>query len=237
LPLLGSVVCARKKKDPIRAVLFDLGGTLVRTTEIPKVYKRILEAHGIKRSLREISVAHEETEKTLDIQELATLFEEYWIRWNLQILKRLRIRNNAKTLAQTIAEQWWDYSEIRLYPDVMGTLKQLRDMGLKIGLITNGLESDYREILRKTGLSNFFDVTVGIDTVGKMKPHEDIFLYAVKRLGVLPTETLFVGDRLKEDYKGSRKAGLRPLLIDRDDIIHSEVEKISDLREIMNHIA
>lgn len=235
--MLGSVVRAYKEKNPIRAVLFDLGGTLVQTTEIPRVYKRILEAHGVKSSLREISVAHEETEKYLDVQELAILFEEYWIRWNLQILKRLKIRNNIEALAQTIAEQWWNYSDINLYPDVMETLKQLRDMGLKTGLVTNGLENDYREILRKTGLSSFFDVTVGIDTVGRMKPHKDIFLHAVDKLEVLPAETLFVGDRLEEDYKGSRKAGLRPLLIDRDQIIHSDVEKVADLREIINRLA
>lgn len=235
--MLGSVVRAYKEKNPIRAVLFDLGGTLVQTTEIPRVYKRILEAHGVKSSLREISVAHEETEKYLDVQELAILFEEYWIRWNLQILKRLKIRNNIEALAQTIAEQWWNYSDINLYPDVMQTLKQLRDMGLKTGLVTNGLENDYREILRKTGLSSFFDVTVGIDTVGRMKPHKDIFLHAVDKLEVLPAETLFIGDRLEEDYKGSRKAGLRPLLIDRDQIIHSDVEKIADLREIINRLA
>ena len=225
------------EKNPIRAVLFDLGGTLVQTTEIPRVYKRIFEAHGVKSSLREISVAHEETEKYLDVQELAILFEEYWIRWNLQILKRLKIRNNIEALAQTIAEQWWNYSDINLYPDVMETLKQLRGMGLKTGLVTNGLENDYREILRKTGLSSFFDVTVGIDTVGRMKPHKDIFLHAVDKPEVLPAETLFVGDRLEEDYKGSRKAGLRPLLIDRDQIIHSDVEKIADLREIINRLA
>ena len=229
-------MCTRERKARVKAVLFDLGGTLVHTTEIPEVYKRILEAHGIKRSLGEISLAHGETEKNLDIQKLATLFEEYWIRWNLQILKRLGIHDNARTLAKTIAERWWNYSDIKLYPDVMETLKQLRNLGLKIGLVTNGLESDYRQILRKTGLFKFFDVTVGIDTVGKMKPHKDIFLYALNKLKVSPSETLFVGDQLEYDYEGAKKAGLRPLLIDRDDVIHSKAEKIRNLKEIANYL-
>lgn len=227
---------AYKRGNPVKAVLFDLGGTLVHTTEIPEVYKRILEAHGIKRFLKEISLAHEETEKNLDIQELATLFEEYWIRWNVQILKRLGIHDNARALAETIAEQWWDYSDIKLYPEVMETLKQLKSVGLKIGLVTNGLESDYGQILQKTGLLDFFDVTVGIDTVGKMKPNKDIFLYALNKLKVSPSETLFVGDQLEQDYEGSKKAGLRPLLIDRDDMIHSNAEKIRSLKEIANYL-
>ena len=223
---------ASERKTPVKAVLFDLGGTLVFTTEIPEVYRRMLEAHGIKRSLQEISNAHKETEKHLDIQKLAVLFEEYWIRWNLQILRRLGIKENMKALAKTIADRWWDYSDVELYPDVEETLQQLRSMGLKIGIVTNGLESDYREVLQKVGLLDFFDVTAGVDTVGKMKPHREMFLYALNKLGVSPDETLFVGDDLERDYEGAKMAGLRPLLIDRDDVIRSKVEKVRSLKEI-----
>lgn len=31
-----------------KAVLFDLGGTLIRTAEVPEIFRRILEAHGVK---------------------------------------------------------------------------------------------------------------------------------------------------------------------------------------------
>ena len=220
----------------MKAVLFDLGGTLVSTTEIPEVYKRILEAHGITRSIEEISHAHEETEKHLDIQELAVLFKEYWIRWNLQILNRLGINENVEALAEAIADRWWDYSEVMLHADVEEALQKLRVMGLKMGIVTNGLESDYREILRKVGLLDFFDVKVGIDNVGKMKPDRDMFLYALNELEVLPSETLFVGDELMADYEGAKKAGLTPLLIDRDNVISSDVEKIRSLTEIMNYL-
>jgi len=220
----------------VKAVLFDLGGTLVSYTEIPEVYRKMLEAHGITRSIEEISHAQKEVEKHLDIKKLAVLFEEYWIRWNLLILRWLGIKENAEALAETIADQWWDYADVMLYPDVEETLQKLRVMGLKIGIVTNGLESDYAQILRKVGLLDFFDVQVGIDNVGKMKPHRDIFLYALNKLEASPSETLFVGDQLIEDYEGAKKAGLTPLLIDRDNVIGSNVEKIGSLKEIMNHL-
>ena len=229
-------MCVSERKTPVKAVLFDLGGTLVHTTEIPEVYKRMLEAHGIKRSLQEISHAHEETQKHLDIQKLAVLFEEYWIRWNLQILKRLGIRENIRSLAETIADRWWDYSDVELYLDAEETLQQLKGMGLKIGIVTNGLESDYRQVLQKVGLLDFFDVRVGVDTVGKMKPHRDIFLYALNKLEVSPSETLFVGDQLEQDYEGARRAGLRPLLIDRNNMVSSKVKTIRSLKEITNYL-
>jgi len=225
-----------ERETSVKTVLFDLGGTLVSTTEIPEVYRRILEAHGITRSIEEISHAHEETEKHLDIQELAVLFEEYWIRWNLQILNRLGINENVEALAEAISDRWWDYADVMLHADVEETLQWLRSMGLKIGIVTNGLESDYKEILRKVGLLDFFDVKVGIDAVGKMKPDRDIFLYALNKLDASPSETLFVGDQLKEDYEGAKKTGLTPLLIDRDNVISSNVEKIRSLKEIMNYL-
>jgi len=225
-----------EREPSVKAVLLDLGGTLVSTTEIPEVYRRILGAHGIKRSVEEISQAQKEVEKQLDIQELAVLFEEYWIRWNLLILRRLGIEENAEALAQKIADRWWDYADVMLYPDVEETLQKLRVMGVKMGIVTNGLKSDYRQILEKVGLLDFFDVKVGIDNVGKMKPHRDIFLYALNKLEASPSETLFVGDQLIEDYKGAKEAGLTPLLIDRDDVIGSNVEKIRSLKEIMNYL-
>lgn len=225
-----------ERETSVKAVLFDLGGTLVSTTEIPEIYRKILEAHGITRSVEEISHAQEETEKHLDIQELAVLFEEYWIRWNLQILNRLGIKQNVEALAETITDRWWDYADVMLHPDVEETLQKLRVMGLKIGIVTNGLESDYRPILQKVGLLDFFDVKVGIDSVGKMKPDRDIFLYALNELEVSPGETLFVGDELMADYEGAKEAGLTPLLVDRDNVISSNVEKIRSLKDIMNYL-
>ncbi len=225
-----------ERESSVKAVLLDLGGTLVSTTEIPEVYRRMLEAHGITRSVEEISHAQKEVEKQLDIQELAVLFEEYWIRWNLLILRRLGIEENAKALAQKIADRWWNYADVMLYPDVEETLQKLRAMGLKIGIVTNGLKSDYRQILEKVELLDFFDVKVGIDNVGKMKPHRDIFLYALNKLEVSPSETVFVGDELIADYEGAKKAGLTPLLIDRDNVIGSNVEKIRSLKEIVNYL-
>jgi putative hydrolase of the HAD superfamily len=225
-----------EREPSVKAVLLDLGGTLVSMTEIPKIYRRILGAHGIMRSMEEISHAQKEVEKQLDIQELAVLFEEYWIRWNLLILRRLGIKENAEALARTIADRWWDYADVMLYPDVEETLQKLRVMGLKIGIVTNGLKSDYRQILEKVGLLDFFDVKVGIDKVGKMKPDRDIFLYALNELEISPSETLFVGDEMIADYEGAKKAGLIPLLIDRDNVIGSNVEKIRSLREILNYL-
>lgn len=164
------------------------------------------------------------------------LSEEFYVTWNSHILKKLGIRKNVQPLARKISEEWWDHSDVKLYPDAEEALNQLKKMGLKIGLVTNGFQSDIDQILPRVGLANFFDVTVGVDAVGKTKPNREIFLYALKKLGVSPQEALFVGDQIGTDYEGARKAGLKALLIDREDKIRKRAKKIRSLKEINAHL-
>ena len=217
----------------VKAVLFDLGGTLVKTTEIPHGMKRILEHRGINRSLEEISQAWRETEKGLNFRDLTKLLDGFWVQWNLRILINLQVKSNTRRLAKFIATHWWDYSNVSLYPDAEKTLPLLKERGLKIGLVTNGLQSDINEILPKAGLQNFFDVTVVVDTLRKMKPDIEVFHYALQKLKTTPSEAIFIGDEIETDYKGAKKSGLTAYLIDRNGKVHNErLNKISSLDDL-----
>jgi putative hydrolase of the HAD superfamily len=221
----------------IKAVLFDLGGTLVKSSSIPEVMKWILETYGIKRSTEEIEEARKAAEKQVDIKELPVLGDEFWFKWNAQILKHLGIRDNVPFLAEKITKLWWRYAEVELYLDVEKVLRLLKQKGLKVGLITNCLESDVKEILPKVGLDGFFDVEITSDAVGKMKPSKEMFLHALKKLEISPREALFVGDMAEHDYKGAKESGLKALLIDREGNIEEKgVEKIRSLTELLEHI-
>ena len=217
----------------VKAVLFDLGGTLVRTTEIPHVMKRILKHRGINRSLGEISRAWKEAEKGLNFRDLTKLLDEFWVQWNERILSNLQVNTDTRALAEYIATHWWDYSNVTLYPDAEKTLSFLKERGLKIGLITNGLQSDVNEILPKVDLQNFFDIVVVIDTLRKMKPDVEVFHYALQKLKTTPSKAVFIGDEIEADYKGAQRSGLIAYLIDRNDEVQDEsVNKISYLDDL-----
>ncbi len=140
-------------------------------------------------------------------------------------------------MAERISKLWFQYSNLELYPDARETLRLLRQDGLKIGLVTNGLESDVREILPKVGLTGFFDVEIASDTVGEIKPCKEMFLQAITKLSLLPNEAIFVGDSVELDYRGAKKCGLKALLIDRNDSIREEdVEKIGSLTELLEYV-
>jgi putative hydrolase of the HAD superfamily len=105
---------------------------------------------------------------------------------------------------------------------------------LKIGIITNTLQTDVEKVLSKLGLSDFFDLVVSVDMAGKAKPSKEIFMYAAKKLGFQPQEMLFIGDDYEMDYEGAKKAGFKALIIDRENKVNQNVEKIKNLKEILS---
>ena len=221
----------------VEAVLFDLGGTLIKTADISEIYKRILETYGVKVSSDQILEAHRTNEREVDVVEgQLELGRDFWIRWNLRVLEKIGVQRNRKFLAEKIDELWWEYADLDIYSDVMETLTQLKAKGVRTGVVTNGLKNDFQEILRKLNLTNCFDVVVGMDTCNKGKPDRKIFLYALEKLRVRPNKALFVGDSVKYDYEGAKGAGLKPLIIDREGKAPPNVDTIRSLTEVLSFL-
>ncbi|MBS7649579.1 HAD family hydrolase, partial [Candidatus Bathyarchaeota archaeon] len=200
----------------LKAVLFDLGGTLVKTASPPEIIKRILDKHGVERTIKDIALAHRAAEMMIWQEDYRLPYYEFWIKWNTIILERLKVCENINFLARALVDEWWDNADVESYSDAEPTLMALTNMGLNVGIVTNAFEKDIKDIFARVKLPNVFNVYVGIDTVGKPKPNAEIFLYAVNALKIQPNEALFVGDSLENDYFGALRAGLKAILIDRN---------------------
>jgi len=220
-----------------KAVLFDLGGTLVYidSSKDPHVMKRMLEDCGVNRSLEDVSkewVKGENWER-LNFREMTRLLDEFWVQKNLRVLRNLHVELNTEKLARFIASHWWEYAKVSLYPDAQEMLPRLKEKGLKIGLVTNGLQSDTNQILPKVGLQGFFDVVVAVDTLRKMKPDAEVFRYALEKMKATPSEAIFVGDEMETDYNGAQTCGLNVFLVDRDGKFQDKsVNRISSLKDL-----
>lgn len=90
-------------------------------------------------------------------------------------------------------------------------LSSLRSRGLKTGLVAN-CWPDPARLLRADveafGLGELFDVIVFSEEVGFRKPQPEIFLHALKQLGIEPENAMFVGDRLDTDVQGAAQLGM-----------------------------
>ena len=98
-----------------------------------------------------------------------------------------------------------DRSEI--FPGVVALLKQLADSGIKAGVCTNKPEGLSRLLLDTLDLGRFLGTIVGPDTIGIAKPDAAPYLETVKRLGVAPPDSIMVGDS-EIDILTARAAGV-----------------------------
>lgn len=227
-----------------RAVLFDLGGTLVEVCDGPKTFRRILQSVGTARRESVIKQAISDAEKQLQEEGFAEKFGkipcvEFWIRYDSNVLERLGIVDEKGDIVREVAEKWFDFADIRMYPDSETTLRKLREMGIKTAVISNAYEEEIHQVLLRAGLRmKMFDAVVGADTVHEKKPHRDVFVYALRRLRVRAEEAVFVGDEIDADYRGAEEAGIRSLLIirERPRTELEETRAISCLSEIFNLI-
>jgi phosphoglycolate phosphatase len=98
-----------------------------------------------------------------------------------------------------------DRSEI--FPGAVTLLKRLADSGIKAGVCTNKPEGLSRLLLDTLDLSRFLGAVVGPDTIGIGKPDAAPYLETVKRLGVAPQHSILVGDS-EIDILTARAAGV-----------------------------
>jgi phosphoglycolate phosphatase len=83
-----------------------------------------------------------------------------------------------------------------LYPDTVSVLRQLRDAGLKTGIVSTKFHYRLEAIIDRYDLGNYLAILVGGDDVRQTKPHPEALLLAMERLNVCPEHVLYVGDSL-----------------------------------------
>jgi len=98
-----------------------------------------------------------------------------------------------------------DRSEI--FPGAVALLERLEKSGIKAGVCTNKPEGLSRLLLDTLDLSRFLGAVVGPDTIGIGKPDAAPYLETVKRLGVAPQHSILVGDS-EIDILTARAAGV-----------------------------
>ncbi|MBR6316654.1 MAG: HAD-IA family hydrolase [Lachnospiraceae bacterium] len=89
-------------------------------------------------------------------------------------------------------------------------LRELKNRGIKIGLITNTF-SDERDMIRDSVLFPYFDVALISYEQGICKPDQEMFHRMTQQLGVQADECLYVGDGGSNELFAAREAGMHPV--------------------------
>ena len=166
---------------------------------------------------------------------------EIYIRYETMLLKNIGIdlSNEIPTVEKIFqrVEELYGNIGFALYDDVIPVMKKLRERDMKIGLITN-LEIDMKPVCSKLGLDPYLDLIVTSGEAGSDKPQPEIFLLALKKAGVESFEAVHVGDQYKIDAVGAKSAGIKPIIIDRNDMYPdiTDCPRIQSLDELFTYI-
>jgi putative hydrolase of the HAD superfamily len=96
--------------------------------------------------------------------------------------------------------------------DTLSTLAQLKEKGIKIGLISN-CSPDTPETWDKTPFIKLFDIKVFSSSVGFKKPDPQIYQLALDQLQLKSAECIYIGDGDSNELTGARETGMYPVMI------------------------
>jgi len=219
----------------IQIVFFDMGGTIetfwytreLRLRATPELQKMLLEA-GIDLGL---------TDEQL--YEVITNGLNRYHRWRQQCWEELPTQRIWREFVLTgypidfdaldaITEDLMLYIETHYYhrtmrPEIPAVLDAIRQMGLKIGLISN--VTSHGQVptnLKKYNLWHYFYPIVLSSEYGRRKPDPAIFHFAARLANVPTSQCVYVGDRISRDIVGARKAGYRLAVQIKHDFDHGE---------------
>lgn len=180
--------------NSIRAVIFDLDGTLVDSAgeiadalnaafaelalaPVPKEKVEAMIGRGVhvlvERALGYLQASH-------DVEDAVRRFESHYAR-------------NVGTQAQ-------------LFAGVRPGLERLHAAGWPLAVVTNKPRAFTERLLERLGIDRFFRATVTGDDGIRRKPHGDMLLEACRRMGREPAASLMFGDS-DNDVAAAREAG------------------------------
>ncbi len=202
-------------KRPLKALFFDVDDTVYSTTEFAHVARENAVQAMLSAGLR-IGAAECLQELEEVISEFGSNYERHFDKL-LQRMPREAYDENAAQLivaAGMVAYHQTKFRHFAPYEDALEVLRQLRDQGLRLGIVTAGLGIKQAEKIVRLGLHKLVEsrLTFITDSMGIAKTNPKIYLRACRAAGVQPEEAIYVGDNPKVDVDVPHAIGMRTIL-------------------------
>ncbi len=199
---------------PLRAFLFDLGGTLIRPlAEWPPIWEQADRA--LVHVLAAQALISDEVSFLTCWQAMRAHYyqqrkednREHSYRYLLQKLLPQApdpAIDQALTAFFSVTQPNWQAVE-----GATEVLRALHESGFRLGLLSNAAEdSDVQQLVDRMGFRPFFDFVLTSAACGYRKPHPFPYQLALKQWGFAPNEVAMVGDLLEVDILGAKRVGM-----------------------------
>lgn len=163
-----------------------------------------------------------------------------------RLMERLGLKWNPSVVAAgVVAYRETNPVYLKPYPDTMPTILRLRDLGVKVGCASGGKSVKQWQKLVSLGLQYCFHAVVISEDLGLNTFNKDVIEKAVKLLGVLSPETIYVGTNPKTEIVVADEARLIPVRLRKGDSrsekpIESkgrhEIDKLSEILQLIESL-
>ena len=186
-----------KKKEKIKAVIFDMDNTLFDFVKAKlKACRAVVELAGGSDEMELLEYFLDAPGGFEDKGSIAGYLKG-----------KDRYTDDLYKQCRTIYDET-KINNISPYKGIKETLAHLRQRGLKLAVVTDASWNDATGRLEKAGLRSFFDIIISADMTGKRKPETDGVALALEKLGTKAWEAMIVGDSLARDITPGKKLGL-----------------------------
>lgn len=191
----------------IKAVVFDAYGTLFDIQSVAAITDGAFPGYG--EMITQIWRL-----KQLEYTWHRSLMRRYE---DFSVITRESLVYTLKTLGLTYDAKVFEcimdkYLHLDPYSDAKQTLADLKDY--KLAILSNGSTDMLTTLVRNTGLDDFLDATISIDSKRIFKPSPEAYSLVEMHLGVAPAEVLFVSSN-PWDAIGAKAVGFTSAWIER----------------------
>jgi putative hydrolase of the HAD superfamily len=137
------------------------------------------------------------------------------LRWKRVYLSLLDFKVANEPLAKEMSQAYLEIlpNKKHLFPYTIEILEYLKQKDYKMHLITNGFESVQFKKIKNSGLADYFIEVITSEASNSVKPHTDIFEYALRNAKATVAESIMIGDNESADIQGGINIGMDTIFV------------------------
>ncbi|MFX0202337.1 MAG: HAD family hydrolase [Candidatus Hodarchaeota archaeon] len=206
----------------IRAIIFDCYSTLVdiktneEKAEVFNYLSLYLQYYGAKMDAEKLKSALK-----LEREQYQYSEEERYPEVDLEIVFRNLLKKEGLDnpfLVESCCKLFRVLSRehFQLYPDSLPVLKEMRQKGYQLGVISDAQKVFCVDEGKILGLAPFFSRIIMSTHLGFRKPDPRIFTIACTLLDIAPQQAVYIGNDPETDIGGAKGTGMQAILLDRN---------------------
>ncbi len=234
----------------INGIIFDLGHTLLHLTRpidevvregIEGVANWFLKKKRIKLDSEGLVTAFLEERTIREAEAKETHVETLTIDWMKTALEKIEApaKAQANVFLEAAVKMYYEAQQKawQPYPDMLETVKHLKEQGYKLGLYSNASDDGLvQRLVNDNRLRSELSATLSSAHYGWRKPNPEGFQLIAKRWDIPPDKIVVIGDLLEADILGAHNAGMKSIwatMTERpENVAHSEIQPSATIKNL-----